>query len=107
MPTQQIVFGGMDTESKEFFMILVPSRNKEALGIHIEKYIKEKTFNHGNMFGSYIHYFAENRIKYRYDFVNNSTNFIDPVISTPIQNIENLWLQLKKYKRKKGYSKSR
>ncbi|KCZ78419.1 hypothetical protein H311_00550 [Anncaliia algerae PRA109] len=59
------------------------------------------------MFSSYIHYFAENREKYRHDFVNHSTNFIDPVSSTHTQNIENLWLQLKKYKRKKGYSKSR
>ncbi|KCZ75977.1 hypothetical protein H311_03034 [Anncaliia algerae PRA109] len=80
MPTQQIVFGGIDTESKEFFMSILLNRSKEFLRIHIEKYIKEKTFIHSDMFSSYIHYFAENSEKYRHDFVNHLNNFIDPFL---------------------------
>ncbi|KCZ77371.1 hypothetical protein H311_01619 [Anncaliia algerae PRA109] len=62
---------------------------------------------HKNKHGSYIYYFGENSNKYYHDWVNHSENFVDPETYVHTQNIENLWLLLKKFKRRKGYSKSR
>lgn len=59
---------------------------------------------HTDEHASYISFFSNNS-QYIYDNVNHKTNFVNPVTGTHTQNIENLWSQFKKFKRRKGYSK--
>ncbi|KCZ81122.1 hypothetical protein H312_01414 [Anncaliia algerae PRA339] len=107
LANEQIVLGGIDVESKNFFITIIPNRKKETIGYNIEKYVNEKSIIHTDKHTSYIYYFAENSNKYYHDWVNHSENFVDPETYVHTQNIENLWLLLKKFKRRKGYSKSR
>ena len=59
---------------------------------------------YSNEYPTYISFFR-NKNNYNYDNVNHKLNFVNPKASKHIQNIENLWSQFKKFKRKKGYSK--
>ncbi|KAI4293505.1 hypothetical protein PAPHI01_2779 [Pancytospora philotis] len=42
---------------------------------------------------------------YEHGHVNHKLHFVDPETGVHTQNIENLWGQFKKFKRRKGYSK--
>jgi transposase-like protein len=98
------VFGGIDTTTGSFFARIVPNRKVETLGPVIRSFVIPQTTVHTDEHASYISFF-NNNTQYLYDNVNHKTNFVNPVTGTHTQNIENLWSQFKKFKRRKGYSK--
>lgn len=106
LPNQQVVFGGIDVDTKQFFIEIIPNRTKETLGNAIQSNILEGTTIHSDKFSSYMSYFRDN-MTYMHGWVDHSRNFVDPITGCHTQAIENLWSQIKKFKRKRGYSKSR
>ena len=71
------VFGGIDVETKEFFMRVVPNRTVNVLGELISDYVVPGSIVHTDEHRSYISFFSNN-VYYSYQNVNHKTNFVNP-----------------------------
>lgn len=98
------VFGGINIADKSCFMNVVPNRKAETLGSIIVNKIHFGTTIYTDQYPSYLKFFNNNEA-FLYDNVDHSKYFINPDTGAHTQNIENLWSQFKKFKRKKSYSK--
>ncbi|KAI4293332.1 hypothetical protein PAPHI01_2606 [Pancytospora philotis] len=98
------VFGVIDTESKEFSMRCVVNRKVETLGPLIREFIVHDSDVHSDRHAAYLAFFSRTE-EYTHGHVNHKVNFVDPETGVHTQNIENLWSQFKKFKRRQGYSK--
>ena len=85
-------------------MKVIPDKTSLTLENLIKEHIECGTTVHTDQFSSYISFFSDNT-DYNYGNVNHKYNFVDPITGVHTQNIENLWSQFKKFKRKKSYSK--
>ena len=93
------VFGGICRETGERFAVQVPNRNAATLIPLIQKYIAPNTTIHSDCWKAYrgISALPEN---YTHLTVNHSKNFVDPVTGSHTQNIERMWRELKRVRRR-------
>ena len=84
-------------------MCKAQNRRAETLKSLINRYIIRGTKIHSDMHPSYLFIF-NNDTGYDYNNVNHKTNFVNPVSGAHTQNIENLWSQFKRWKRRYGYT---
>ena len=103
---QMWVFGGIDTTNGRFFMRVVRNRTVRTLGEIISQQVRPGTMVHTDQHRSYISFFRDNP-QYGYDNVNHTLNFVNQETGAHTQHIENLWGQLRMYKRKRGCKKHR
>jgi len=100
----QWVFGGIDRQSGEFFIVPVESRNTETLLEIIKNRIADGTTIISDCWKSYNCLSDEG---YQHQTVNHSKNFVDPDTRAHTQNIERLWRDLKanipRYGRRKAH----
>ena len=83
----QWVLGGICRETKEFFLVTVPSRDKETLIPIIKNKIKPGTTILSDCWKTYDCLEKEDFLHLN---VNHSLNFVDPTTGCYTQNIENL-----------------
>ena len=103
---QTWIFGGIDITTKQFFARVVPNRTAYILGNIVKDFVLPETIVHTDSYASYRSFFGQCS-DYTHDTVNHKYNFVNPVTGAHTQNIENLWSQFKKFKRRKGYGKIR
>ena len=89
----QWVLGGICRETKEIFLVTVPSHDKETLIPIIKDKIKPGTTILSDCWKTYDCLEKEDFLHLN---VNHSLNFVDPATGCHTQNIENLWWQIKR-----------
>lgn len=93
------VFGGVCRESGERFALQVPDRSASTLIPIIQRYIAPSSVIYSDSWKAY------NRIailpqRYTHKTVNHSTNFVDPVSGAHTQNVERMWREVKRVRRR-------
>lgn len=100
----QWVFGGIERGSKNCFLIAVENRSSDVLTKIIEEKIEHGTTIISDCWRAYD---SLNDEHYHHLTVNHSMNFVDPVTRAHTQNIERLWVEVRKlvphYGRKKSH----
>ena len=89
----QWVLGAICRETKEMFLVTVPSHDKETLIPIIKDRIKPGTTILSDCWKSYDCLEKEDFLHLT---VNHSLNFVDPGTGCHTQNIESLWWQIKR-----------
>ena len=87
------VFGGISCQTREFFLTTVDKRDKKTLMPIIQERIRPGSIVYSNCWKSYK---TISQHGYTHQTVNHSYNFVDPPTQAHIQNIENLWWQVKR-----------
>lgn len=101
----QWVFGGIERGTRKFFMVAVEDRTSETLVNIIKNKIRPNTTIYSDCWKSYDNLDKEG---YSHLTVNHSLNFVEPQTGTHTQNIERMWLEVRKLvprfgRRKKHY----
>lgn len=100
---QQWVFGGIDCQTKECFLVPVEKRDAETLLPIILQYIKPGTTIVSDMWSAYN---SINSLGFQHFRVNHSLYFVDPVTRVNTNRVENLWMRAKtRNKREAGTSR--
>lgn len=89
----QWVFGGIERGTRKFFLEAVEDRSSATLVEIIKRKIKPGTTIYSDCWKAYDCLGQEN---YTHLTVNHSINFVDPDSGTHTQNIERLWLEVRK-----------
>jgi transposase-like protein len=92
------VFGGIDRDTRECFAVTVEKRDAPTLLPIIQQFILPGTTILSDQLAAY------NNITscpegYEHKTVNHSLHFVDPVTHTHTQNIENMWMCIKRKKK--------
>lgn len=93
------VFGGVERESGNGFMVEVADRTTQTLLPIIQKYIRPGTTVMSDEWRSYRRITSIGMV---HETVNHSLNFVDPNTGAHTQNIESTWSKVKQMMRKKG-----
>lgn len=88
----QWVFGGIERDSKKFFILPVPNRCSETLLPIIQQHVAVGSIIHTDKWRAYD---ILNTYNYTHKTVNHSVNFVDPVTGVHTQNIERLWREMR------------
>jgi transposase-like protein len=88
----QWIFGGICRETKDFFLVAVPKRDRETLIPLINKHIAPGSKIISDCWAAYRSIPAV----YEHLTVNHSCNFVDPDTGAHTQNVENLWWSIKR-----------
>ena len=93
------LFGGICRETKERFVIKVPNRSARTLLPLIQAYVEAGSIIHTD------HWRAYNGISdlpegYTHKKVNHSQNFVDPNTGSHTQNVERMWREVKRVKKR-------
>ena len=98
--SNQWVFGGIDRDSRDCFVVMVDQRNADTLLPIIHQYILPGITIFSDQWAAYNGIAnGPHPQKYIHLTVNHSRIFVDPVTSTHTQNIENLWMCMKMKKK--------
>ncbi|KAJ8964190.1 hypothetical protein NQ314_005071 [Rhamnusium bicolor] len=89
----QWVFGGIERGSRNFFLVAVEDRSAGTLVDIIKNKIAPGTTIFSDCWRAYDS-LGENQ--YKHLTVNHSVNFVDPDTGTHTQNIERLWVEVRK-----------
>ncbi|KAL7724276.1 hypothetical protein ACLKA6_013700 [Drosophila palustris] len=90
----QWVFGGIERESGEFFILPVECRNAETLLKIIKERVADGTTIMSDCWKAYNCLAEEGFI---HQTVNHSQNFVDPQTRAHTQNIERLWGDMREF----------
>ena len=93
------VFGGVCRETGERFALQVPDRSAMTLIPIIQKYVAPFSTIHTDCWKSYNTLSTLPQF-YIHKTVNHSKNFIDPVTGSHTQNVERMWREVKRIKRR-------
>lgn len=94
-----IVFGGIENDNKDFFIVIVKNRTKKVLERKIRKYIKANSIIHSDCLKSYNGIENMKECGYAHIRINHSKGFTDEH-GNHTNHIEAFWSKLKK---KVGY----
>ncbi|CAF0914656.1 unnamed protein product [Didymodactylos carnosus] len=91
------VFGGVDRDTREGFVVLIDRRDSATLILLIHQFILPGTIIHSDVWRAYysINNHTHGPERYIHHTVNHSLNFVDPTTLVHTQNIENLWMVAK------------
>ena len=84
----QWIFGGIERDTKYFFMVPVPDRTRDTLLAQIKKFILPGTKIISDCWRAYEGLEKEG---YLHETVNHSQHFVDPESGASTQNIERSW----------------
>ena len=91
------VFGGIEKESRECFLIEVPDRSAETLQNLVLQFILPGTHIVSDGWASYASIQNLHHEIYSHAVVIHKSNFVDPIDNeTHTQNIENQWMRVKR-----------
>ena len=93
----QWVFGGIDCNTKEGFLVPVPRRNAAILMPILTRYVRPGTTVVSDLWGAYNMIGAHG---YTHDTVNHSLHFVDPVTCAHTNEVENMWMLAKRRNKK-------
>ena len=99
--TQKWVIGIIDIVTKDAIIKYIPSRDRETLRRVLIEHIGDESIVHTDCWKGYNNIFADFGQNIEHRTVNHSQNFVDPTDGTHTQNIENLWMMLKNFMRRK------
>ena len=99
IPGQLYVFGGYDPDSKDGFLVPVPSRNASTLLPIIKNFIRPGTTIISDCWRAYN---CLDNESYQHLTVNQTMNFVDPATAVAKKHVERLWHETKKNKRECG-----
>ncbi len=96
------VFGGIERESGECFLVEVLARDRVTLEAKIQEYILPGTRIIHDAWASYNHLHVIQGMGYEHDTIVHQYNFVDPLDpSVHTQSIEGLWSRVKRELRHK------
>ena len=95
---QQWVFGSIDREYRECFMVSVDRRDAQTLLPIINQFILPGTTILSDEWRAYTS--LRNNPDFIHRAVNHSINFVDPNTGAHTQNIENTWMRSKRKQKK-------
>ncbi|GFN76105.1 transposase, isxo2-like domain-containing protein [Plakobranchus ocellatus] len=88
----QWVFGGIDVQTKEGFLVAVPQRDAATLLPILQTYVLPGTTVMSDMWAAYN---TINNIGYRHLTVNHNLNFVDPISGATTNHVESMWCRAK------------
>lgn len=98
MLPQQLVFGGMWSETKEYFIVNVLNRSEITSILIINRYIRHNSVIFSDSWKAFdnfqLHGFKHNRVNHRYIFVDSNT-------AAHTKNVERMWGSVKWGKEKR------
>ena len=89
----QWVFGGIDSENNDCFMVKIPDRSKTTLQRIIRSRIRDGTTIISDCWASYQ---GLELLGYEHKTVNHTYNFVDPTDLVHTQKVESLWFTSKR-----------
>lgn len=94
------VFGGMERDSNEGFLVEVQNRDSATLFPILQKHVRPGTTVMSDSWAAYkkIH----DDLGFDHQMVNHSLNFVDPLTGAHTQRIESAWSQVKRMMRRQG-----
>ena len=87
-----MLFGGIDTTTKEGFMVPAARRDANTLIPIIQEFVIPGTTIVSGLWGAYNEIGANG---YQHLTVNHSINFVDPVTFANTNTVENFWMRAK------------
>ena len=96
--SNQWVFGGNDRDTRECFAVLMERRDAATLLPIINQYIHPGTTMYSDQWSAYNNIVVGPN-QYTHQTVNDSLNFVDLNTLVHHQNIENMWMCMKKRKK--------
>ena len=97
MVREQWVFGGIDTTTRQAFLVPVEQRNADTLLPIIQQYILPGTTIVSDCWAAYNNIA---NLGYQHLTVNHTYNFVGPIAHAHTNNVENFWM-LSKVRNKK------
>lgn len=88
----QWVFGGLDTETRDGFLVAVNARDANTLLPILQEYVLPGTTIVSDLWGAYR---TINNLGYQHLTVNHSINFVDPVTNATTNHVESMWCRAK------------
>ncbi|KAJ8944617.1 hypothetical protein NQ314_009436, partial [Rhamnusium bicolor] len=92
----QWVFGGIERRSRKFFLVAVEDRSAGTLVDIIKNKIAPGTTIYSDCCDCWRAYDSLGENQYKHLTVNHSVNSVDPDTGTHTQNIERLWVEVRK-----------
>ena len=93
----QWVFGGIDCNTKEGFLVSVPRRDAATLIPILTRYVRRGTTVVSDLWRAYNMVGANG---YNHLTVNHSLHFVDPVTGAHTNEVENMWMLAKRRNKK-------
>jgi transposase-like protein len=88
----QWVFGGLDNETKEGFLVAVPHRNAATLLPILQQYVLPGTTAVSDLWAAYN---TVGNLGYQHLTVNHSVQFVNPVNQATTNHVESMWSRAK------------
>ena len=88
----QWVFGGLDTETQDGFLVAVDRRDADTLLPVLQEYVLPQTTVVLDLWGAYR---TVNNLGYQHLTVNYRLHFIDPVTHATTNHVESMWCRAK------------
>ncbi|KYM95728.1 hypothetical protein ALC62_13634 [Cyphomyrmex costatus] len=89
----QWVFGGIERNTKNIFILPVPNRSSNTLSSIIQNYVLPGSIIYTDQWRAYRD--LENNNNYTHCTVNHSVNFVNPDTGVHTQNIERVWRDMR------------
>ncbi len=94
------VFGGIERDSKDAFMVEVPNRTAATLLPIIQRYVRPGSIVMSDEWKAYCR--ISSSLNMSHQTVNHSIQFVDPGTGAHTQGIESTWGATKRMMRKEG-----
>ena len=92
------IFGGVARDTGEYFAVLQERRDATTLSPIINQYIRPGTTIYNDQWSAY-NSTVIGQNQYTHQTVNRSYSFVDPSILVHTQNMENMWMRMKRKKK--------
>ena len=99
----QWVFGGIDCNTKEGFLVSVPRRDAATLIPILTRYVRRGTTVVSDLWRAYNMVGANG---YNHLTVNHSLHFVDPVTGAHTNEVENMWMLAKRRNKECGTART-
>ena len=90
---QQWVFSGIDTNTKERFLVAVPQRKAATLPPIVQQFIRPGTTVVSDLWAPYNTF---GNIGYQHLTVNHQIKLVNPVTGAHTNTVENMWMRAKR-----------
>ena len=88
----QWVFGGIDVQTKEGFLVAVPQRDAATLLPILQRYVRPGTTVVSDMWAAYN---TINNLGYQHLTVNHRIQFVNPATGATTNHVESMWCRAK------------
>ena len=93
----QWVFGGLDVDTGEGFLVDVERRDADTLLPVLQRYVRQGTTVVSDLWGAYN---TIGNLGYQHLTVNHSLHFVDPITHATTNHVESMWCRAKQHNKR-------